>query len=67
MNGEGYYDPTADRAIRITSGENHTSRRVYRIFLTVRNMVELAGFKITRLEFRDKNGVVHFWRENGVK
>lgn len=63
MNGEGYKDPTADIAIKRTGSGQGVSNKVYRVFLTGRNMVELSGFRLTRLEFRDRNDIVHHWRK----
>lgn len=61
MNGEGYKDPTAEKAVRKVM---HLPPRIWGIVKLIRTMVGMFDYQLVRITFRDPvTGKQYSWEE----
>ena len=59
MNGEGYRDPTADRAIR---NATHLPRQIWSVVKVVREVLNVSHLELVEIKMRDRTtGREHTW------
>ena len=59
MNGEGYRDPTADRAIRSAS---RLPRQIWSVVKAVREVLNVSHLELVEIRMRDRTtGREHTW------
>lgn len=59
MNGEGYRDPTADRAIR---NATHLPRQIWSVVKAVREVLNVSHLELVEIKMRDRTtGREHKW------
>ncbi len=59
MNGEGYRDPTADRAIR---NATHLPRQIWSVVKAVREVLNVSHLELVEIRMRDRTtGKEHTW------
>jgi hypothetical protein len=61
MNGEGYRDPTADRAIR---NAGRLPRQIWSVVKAVREVLNVSHLELVEIRMRDRTtGREHKWEE----
>ena len=59
MNGEGYRDPTADRAIRSAT---YLPRQIWNVVKAVREVLNVSHLELVEIRMRDRTtGREHKW------
>lgn len=56
MNGEGYRDPTADRAIASASKENHIPKQLYEPIKKFKEILEFQHIYVDEVKFHTDSG-----------